>query len=45
MMKSNSNEEIKMPFNVSDASKETVDFLIKIGILYEDETGIHVSDK
>lgn len=36
---------IEFPQNVKKASKETIEFLIKVGILYKDETGIHVKDR
>lgn len=37
--------QIEMPFNAIKASKEVVEFLTKIGILYKDEKGLHVIDK
>lgn len=37
--------ELKMPPTVTKASKETIDFLKKVGILYEDETGLHVIER
>ena len=35
---------ISLPFNVTIATQETIDLYIRQGILYEDETGLHVSD-
>lgn len=36
------NKKLDMPFNAKKANRETIEFLIKLGILYEDENGIHV---
>ena len=36
---------IELPQNVKKASKETIEFLLKVGILYKDETGIHVKEQ
>ena len=36
---------IELPPNVNKASNETIDFLLKVGILYKDETGIHVKEQ
>lgn len=38
-------EEIQMPLGVTNASKETIDFLLKVGILYKDENGLHVIER
>lgn len=38
-------EEIQKPLGVTNASKETIDFLLKVGILYEDENGLHVIER
>lgn len=35
---------ICMPFNVTIATQETVDEYIRNGIIYEDESGLHVSE-
>ena len=36
---------IEIPPNVNKASKETIEFLLKVGILYRDETGIHIKEQ
>lgn len=36
---------IELPPNVKKASKETIDFLLKVGILYKDETCVHVKEQ
>lgn len=36
---------IELPPNVNKASKETIEFLLKVGILYKDEAGIHVKEQ
>ena len=36
---------IELPPNVNKASKETIEFLLKVGILYIDETGIHIKEQ
>ena len=36
---------IELPPNVNKASKETIEFLLKVGILYRDETGIHIKEQ
>ena len=36
---------IELTQNVKKASKETIEFLLKVGILYKDETGIHVKEQ
>ena len=36
---------IELPPNVNKASKETIYFLLKVGILYKDETDIHVKEQ
>ena len=36
---------IVLPKNVKKASKETIEFLLKVGILYKNETGIHVKEQ
>ena len=36
---------IELPPKVKKASKETIEFLLKVGILYKDETGIHVKEQ
>ena len=38
-------KHIELPPNVKKASKETIYFLLKVGILYKDETGIHVKEQ
>ena len=38
-------KHIELPPNVKKASKETIEFLLKVGILYKDETGIHVKEQ
>ena len=38
-------KHIELPPNVKKASKETIDFLLKVGILYNDETGIHIKEQ
>ena len=38
-------KHIELPPNVKKASKETIDFLLKVGILYKDETGIRVKEQ
>lgn len=37
--------QIKLPFNTTKASEETVKCLITLGYLYVDEDGIHVTEK
>ena len=36
---------IELPPNANKASKETIEFLLKVGILYRDETGIHIKEQ
>ena len=36
---------IELLQNVKKSSKETIDFLLKVGILYKNETGIHVKEQ
>ena len=36
---------IELPQNVKKARKETIEFLLKVGILYKDEAGIHVKEQ
>ena len=36
---------IKMPFNVKRANENFIKAFIRLGYLYTDENGIHVSDK
>lgn len=39
-------KNIELPFNVEEASKETVDFLLKIGVLYVGEDGeLHCTER
>lgn len=39
-------KNIDLPFNVIDASKETVDFLLKIGVLYVGTDGeLHCTER
>lgn len=38
-------EIIKTPFNVTKANEATVEVLIKLGLLYADENGLHVVEK
>lgn len=37
--------QIKIPFNTTKASEETVKSLIALGYLYVDENGLHVTEK
>lgn len=40
-----SENTIKCPFNVTDATEEIIDFLVMVGILYHGEDGeLHVID-
>lgn len=36
---------ITLPFNATVATRQEIDNYIKQGILYEDESGIHISQK
>lgn len=35
---------IKIPFGAGQASEETVKYLMEIGAIYADETGIHANE-